>query len=56
LCLALRLAATLPDHVFKNSLNSLLAKIFTFGFLDASPSIEEIREGFCQNIEYYKVD
>lgn len=57
LCLALRLAATLPDHVFKDSLNSLLTKILAFRLLDSSPSIEEIKEKVSvKNIEYYRVD
>lgn len=57
LCLALRLAATLPDHAFKNSLYNLLEKFLAFRFLDFSPGLEEIKEKVSvKNIEYYRVD
>jgi predicted DNA-binding transcriptional regulator YafY len=57
LCLALRLAATLPDHAFKDSLYNLLEKILAFRFLDFSPGLEEIKEKVSvKNVEYYRVD
>ncbi len=57
LCLALRLAATLPDHAIKDSLYKLLEKILAFRFLDSSPGIEEIKEKVSvKNIGYYRVD
>jgi predicted DNA-binding transcriptional regulator YafY len=57
LCLALRLAAALPDHAFKDSLYNLLEKILAFRFLDFSPGLEEIKEKVSvKNIEYYRVD
>ncbi len=57
LCLALRLASTLPDPGFKNSLYDLLAKFLTFRSLDSDVSIEEIKEKVSvKNVEYYKVD
>jgi predicted DNA-binding transcriptional regulator YafY len=57
LCLALRLASTLPDHRLKNSLYELLEKILSFRFLDFPPSLADIKEKVSvKNIEYYKVD
>ena len=57
LCLALRLASTLPDHALKNSLYELLQKFLTFRFLDSPPSLSEIIEKVSvKNVEYYKVD
>ncbi|MFB3886682.1 MAG: helix-turn-helix transcriptional regulator [Thermodesulfobacteriota bacterium] len=57
LCLALRLASTLPDPKLKNSLYDLLTKFLTFRSLDSDVSIEEIREKVSvKNVEYYKVD
>jgi len=57
LCLALRLASTLPDRKLKGSLHEILEKFLTFRFLDAPPSLEEI-EGkvSVKNVEYYRVD
>jgi predicted DNA-binding transcriptional regulator YafY len=57
LCLALRLASTLPDHKLKNSLYDLLEKFLTFRFLDSPPSLAEIIEKVSvKNVGYYKVD
>ncbi len=57
LCLALRLASTLPDHKLKNSLYELLGKFLTFRFLDSPPSLTDIKEKVSvKNVEYYKVD
>jgi predicted DNA-binding transcriptional regulator YafY len=57
LCLALRLASTLPDRDLKKSLYELLEKFLTFRFLDSPPSLEDIKEKVSvKNIEYYKVD
>ena len=57
LCLALRLASTLPDHQFKNSLHDLLQKFLTYRFLDSPPGLEDLREKISvKNVEYYKVD
>jgi predicted DNA-binding transcriptional regulator YafY len=57
LCLALRLASTLPDHQFKDSLHDLLKKFLTYRFLDSPPSLEELKEKVSvKNVEYYKVD
>lgn len=57
LCLALRLASTLPDRKLKNSLYELLEKFLTFRFLDSPPSLKEIREKVSvKNVEYYKVE
>ena len=57
MCLALRLASTLPDHQFKNSLHDLLQKFLTYRFLDSPPSFEDLREKISvKNVEYYKVD
>jgi len=56
LCLALRLASTLPDHQFKNSLHDLLQKFLTYRFLDSPPSLEDLKEKISvKNVEYYKV-
>ncbi len=57
LCLALRLASTVPDHQFKNSLHDLLQKFLTYRFLDSPPGLEDLREKISvKNVEYYKVD
>jgi predicted DNA-binding transcriptional regulator YafY len=57
LCVALRLASTLPDHTLKESLHEILGKFLTFRFLDSPPTLEEIREKVSvKNVEYYKVD
>ena len=57
LCLALRLASTLPDHQFKNSLHDLLQKFLTYRFLDSPPGFEDLREKISvKNVEYYRVD
>jgi predicted DNA-binding transcriptional regulator YafY len=57
LCLALRLASTLPDHKLKASLYELLEKFVTFRFLDSPPNLENIREKVSvKNVGYYKVD
>ena len=57
LCLAMRLASTLPDHKLKDSLYELLEKFLSFRFLDSPPSLENIREKVSvKNVEYYKVD
>lgn len=57
LCLALRLASTLPDQTLKKSLHAILEKFLTFRFLDSPPSMEEIEKKVSvKNIEYYKVD
>jgi predicted DNA-binding transcriptional regulator YafY len=56
LCLALRLASTLPDQILKNSLQTLLEKFLAFRFLDSPPSLAEIREKISvKNVEYYRV-
>lgn len=57
LCLALRLASTLPDLRLKNSLYEILKKFLAFRFLDSSPSLEDIkRKVSVKNVAYYKVD
>ena len=57
LCLALRLASTLPNHKLKDSLYELLEKFLAFRFLDSPPSIKDLREKVSvKNVEYYKVD
>jgi predicted DNA-binding transcriptional regulator YafY len=57
LCLALRLASTLPDRKLKGSLHEILEKFLTFRFLDSPPSIEDIKQKVSvKNVEYYKVD
>ena len=57
LCLALRLASTLPDRTLKTSLHKLLEKFLTFRFLDPPPALAEVEEKVSvKNIEYYKVD
>jgi predicted DNA-binding transcriptional regulator YafY len=56
LCLALRLASTLPDQILKNSLQTLLGKFLAFRFLDPPPSLAGIREKISvKNIEYSRV-
>ncbi len=56
LCLALRLASTLPDHQLKTSLYHLFEKFLRFRFLDSPPSLEHIKEKVSvKNVEYYKV-
>jgi len=57
LCLALRLASTLPDRKLKSSLYELLQKFLAFRFLDSPPSLGDIKEKISvKNVEYYKVD
>jgi predicted DNA-binding transcriptional regulator YafY len=57
LCLALRLASTLPDNRLKRSLYELLEKFLSFRFLDSPPSLPDIKEKVSvKNVEYYKVD
>ena len=57
LCLALRLASTLPDQNLKTSLHELLEKFLTFRFLDSPPKLEDITEKVSvKNVEYYKVE
>ncbi len=57
LCLALRLASTLPDLKFKKSLYELLEKFLTFRFLNSPPTLEDIKEKISvKNIEYYRVE
>jgi predicted DNA-binding transcriptional regulator YafY len=57
LCLALRLASTLPDHQFKNSLQDLLQKFLTYRFLESAPSLGDLKAKISvKNVEYYRVD
>jgi len=57
LCLALRLASTLPDRKLKDSLYDLLEKFLTFRFLDSPPSLTDIKEKVSvKNVQYYKVN
>jgi predicted DNA-binding transcriptional regulator YafY len=57
LCLALRLASTLPDISIKKSLYRLLEKFLTYRFLDTPPSLEDLKEKVSvKNIAYYRVD
>jgi len=57
LCLALRLASTLPDHTLKESLYEILGKFLTFRFLDSPPTLEDLKEKVSvKNVEYYKVN
>ena len=57
LCLALRLASTLPDISLKKSLYRLLEKFLTYRFLDTAPSLKELSEKVSvKNIAYYRVD
>src|SRR4030043_141830 len=56
-CIALRLAATLPNESFKNSLNNFLDKFLTFRYMGALPHLPEITEKVSvKNIQYYRVD
>lgn len=56
-CIALRLAATLPNESFKNSLNNFLDKFLSFRYMGALPRLSEIIEKVSvKNIQYYKVD
>jgi len=57
LCLALRLASTLPDLKLKRSLYALLEKFLAFRFLDSSPTLAGIKQKVSvKNIGYYRVD
>lgn len=57
LCLALRLASTLPDVELKRSLHELLEKFLTFRFLDWPPKLADIKgKVSVKNVEYYRVD
>ncbi len=57
LCLALRLASTLPDLKLKKSLYELLEKFLTFRFLNSALTLEDIREKVSvKNVEYYRVE
>lgn len=57
LCLALRLASTLPNLRLKKSLYDLLEKFLTFRFLDFAPSLTDIKKKVSvKNVAYYKVD
>ncbi len=57
LCLALRLASTLPDPKLKKSLHELLEKFLTFRFLNSAPTLADIREKVSvKNVEYYRVE
>lgn len=57
LCIALRLASTLPDRKLKSSLYELLEKFVTFRFLESPPTLEDIKgKVSVKNVEYYKVD
>jgi predicted DNA-binding transcriptional regulator YafY len=57
LCLALRLASTLPDLKLKDSLHEVLGKFLAFRSLDPHVNLEEIKERVSvKNVEYYKVD
>jgi predicted DNA-binding transcriptional regulator YafY len=56
-CIALRLAATLPNESFKNSLNNFLDKFLSFRYMGALPRLSEIMEKVSvKNIQYYRVD
>jgi predicted DNA-binding transcriptional regulator YafY len=57
LCLALRLASTLPDKKLKRSLYELLEKFLAFRFMHVAPSLDTIKEKTSvKNVEYYKVE
>ncbi len=56
LCLALRLAATLPDRGLKKSLHQALEKFNSYQFSDSPPDLEDIkRKVSVKNIQYYRV-
>lgn len=56
LCLALRLAAALPDENLKKSLGDFLDKFHTYRYLGTLPHLREIAEKVSvKNIQYYKV-
>ena len=56
LCLALRLATTIPDRKLKSALYELLEKFLTFRFLDSAPNLTDIKEKVSvKNVQYYKV-
>jgi len=56
LCLALRLASTVPDIKLKKSLYELLEKFLTFRFLNSPPTLVDIKEKISvKNVEYYRV-
>ena len=57
LCLALRLASTLPDHTIKESLYEILEKFLTLRFLDSPPTLGDLKEKVSvKNVEYYRVE
>lgn len=57
LCLALRLASTLPDLKLKKSLHELLEKFLAFRFLDSVPTLTDMQKKVSvKNVEYYRVD
>lgn len=56
-CLALRLAATLPDRSMKSSLNALLEKFLDYCFPGSPTRLKDIREKVSvKNIQYYRID
>lgn len=57
LCLALRLATTIPDKELKDSLYKFLEKFLTFRSLGRLPGLKEIQEKISvKNIQFYMVD
>lgn len=57
LCLALRLAATLPDTNLKSSLHTLIEKLVTCRSAGSSLPLGKIKEKVSvKNIQYYRVD
>lgn len=57
LCLAMRLASTLPDVQLKRSLYDLLRKFVTLRFLDSSLELSDLKKKVSvKNVEYYRVD
>lgn len=56
-CIALRLAATLPDENLKKSLSAYLERFLAFRYLGALPHLPDIAEKVSvKNIQYYRVD
>ncbi len=57
LCLAMRLAAAVPDRGLKESLTRLLGKFLSFRSAATGPGLKDVREKVSvRNIQYYRVD
>jgi len=57
LCLAMRLASTLPNSKLKKSLYDILRKFLAFRFFDFAPSLADVKKKVSvKNVAYYRVD